>query len=115
MYGLSDGALKGGAIRLHPLGESGKLVVGEGVETSLSSAQYFDRPAWSCMNAVLLEQVEIPDIVTDLMIAGDNDATYTGQRAAFVRANKSVVVEHRKTAVMIPEKVGDDWNSVASC
>jgi putative DNA primase/helicase len=117
MYGLSEGSLKGGAIRLHPLesrGIVGELVVGEGVETSLSAAQYFDRPAWSCMNAVLLEQVEIPNIVTDLMIAGDNDATYTGQRAAFVRANKSVVVEHRKTTVMIPEKVGADWNSVAS-
>lgn len=114
MYRLFEGSLKGGSIRLYPLGKSGKLVIGEGIETSLSAAQYFDRPAWSCMNAVLLEQVEIPDIVNDLIVAGDNDSTYTGQRAAFIRANKSVVVEHRKTTVMIPEKVGDDWNSVAS-
>lgn len=114
MYGIAEGAIKGGAIRLHSLNGSHRLVVGEGVETSLSAAQYFDRPAWSCMTAGLLEQVEIPDIVTDLLIAGDNDATYTGQRAAYVRAKKSVVTEHRKTIVMIPDTVDTDWNSVAS-
>lgn len=113
MYGLSEGSLKGGAIHLHSLGPKGELLIGEGIETSLSASQHFYRPAWSCMTGVLLEQVDLPPTVTDLLVAGDNDNNYTGQKFAYARANRSVVIEHRKTRVEIPPEVDTDWNSVA--
>lgn len=113
IYGLPGRSLKGAAIRLHRIEASGKLAVGEGVESSLSASQLYHRPAWSCMNATLLARVELPAEVTDLLVAGDNDATYTGQSAAYSRARKSVVQEHRAlTRVAIPDGVDQDWNFV---
>lgn len=113
IYGLDKDSIIGGAIYLYPRNATGKLIAGEGIETSLSARLLFgERPTWACLNAQLLSQVTIPEGVNDLLIAGDNDSSYTGQKAAYTLANRSVVIEKRKATVVFPEEVDTDWNDV---
>jgi putative DNA primase/helicase len=80
-----QGALVGAACRLHdPV--DGKLLVGEGVITSLAAAELFKLPAWAAMTAWGLERFEPPPGITELFIAADNDTSFTGQAAACMLA-----------------------------
>jgi hypothetical protein len=61
---------------------SPRLIVGEGLETSLSALQMwgpsFD--AWSTLSTSGMAAVVIPDTITEVVIAADNE--YAGRQAA---------------------------------
>lgn len=84
------------------------LGIAEGIETALAASIRFGVPVWAATNAVLLEAWVPPPGVERVLIAGDNDASFTGQAAAFELARrlaqKGLVVDIR-----IPDRVGKDW------
>jgi putative DNA primase/helicase len=100
--------VSGGAVRLYPL--SPAIGIAEGVETALAASELFGVPVWACISAHGVETFEPPAGVERLTIFADNDASFTGQRAAFAAAfrvkRRGVSVE-----VRIPDKPGD-WLDV---
>jgi len=91
------------------LGEAGAtLGIAEGIETALAASKRFCVPVWAATNATLLEAWVPPGGVERVLIAGDNDASYTGQLAAYGLARRLVqkgfVVE-----VHLPVVAGRDW------
>lgn len=82
--------------------------VGEGIETALAASSRFGVPVWAATNAVLLEAWMPPAGVSAVLIAGDNDTSYTGQAAAFVLA-KRLRREGYAVEVQIPGVAGKDW------
>lgn len=104
--------LNGAAVRLAPMGESGVLGVGEGIETCLSAMLLENVPVWACLNAPLLEAFEPPTGCMHLHIFADNDDNFVGQAAAFALAKRMRMVKKLKVTVHMPKRVGDDWNDV---
>ena len=77
------------AIKLWPANTvSNRLVVGEGVETTLSAALHIPHrgraltPAWACMNAGNIADLPVLDGVETIIILVDNDPSGTGQNKA---------------------------------
>lgn len=101
---LPDGC----AIRLMPAAEV--MGVAEGIETAISASLLFDIPVWACVNGTLLAKWKPPAIAHEIVVFGDNDQNYTGQAKAYELANRLEVLFKRKAKVMIPPKIGDDWN-----
>lgn len=106
MYGLTQGGLNGSAIRLHPAGTVSRIIVAEGIETTLSVAQKYGLPAWACGSAGLMEVLEVPDAIKEVIIAGDNDASFTGQAAAYILA-KRLTRQGKSCTVLLPKEIGD--------
>ncbi|GAB3389179.1 DUF7146 domain-containing protein [Massilia agri] len=98
------------AVRLG--GGGATLGISEGIETALAASIRFGMPVWAATNAVLLEAWVPPQGVERVLIAGDNDASFTGQAAAFGLARrlakKGLVVD-----VQIPDGIGRDWADVS--
>jgi putative DNA primase/helicase len=91
------------------LGEAARCMgIAEGIETALAASRRFGVPVCAATNAVLLESWVPPAGVSEVLIAGDNDASYTGQSAAFALA-KRLVREGYTVEVQIPGAVGKDW------
>lgn len=112
---LMRGALPpGSAIRLFPSGPI--LGVAEGIETALAAHQLFGVPVWALLNALGIERFVIPEGVEKLLIFADRDATFTGERSAYILANRAVVQDKVLAEVHIPslqrERAKEDWNDV---
>jgi putative DNA primase/helicase len=105
------GLIRGGAIRLAAHDPKRELVVGEGVETTLSAMQLFGLPGWSAIYAGGLKTIELPPAVRHIIIATDNDASGAGQRNALA-AYERWAAEGRSVRLKIPPVVGDDFNDV---
>jgi putative DNA primase/helicase len=71
--GITHGVLRGGAVQLTPVGDSGELGLAEGVETALSATQLFGIPCWATLGAERLHQIELPSSVRRLHLFVDND------------------------------------------
>jgi len=101
------GDLKGSAIRLLP--PAGDLLgVAEGIETALACAQLHRIPTWSVINSSLMESWYPPEGVKRVVIFGDNDLSYTGQKSAYILANR-LWGKKFKVSVEIPDLPGHDW------
>lgn len=98
--------LNAGAVRLGEV--EAALGIAEGIETALAASRRFGVPVWAATNAVLLEAWVPPAGVERVLIAGDNDASYTGQAAAF-RLARRLVQEGLAVEIQIPGQVGKDW------
>ncbi len=102
------GGTCGGAVRLFPAGE--RLIIGEGIETSLAAAELLGAPAWAALNAGnLAGAITPPSDVREVMIAVDNDAP--GRRAAS-EALKRLRALGFVVKVALPDAPGDDFNDV---
>jgi putative DNA primase/helicase len=107
---------KGGCIRLFGTKDQNRLIVAEGIETALSVRARFYRthgiliPCWAAVNAKAMENMALPEHLTNIMIAGDSDASFTGQKAAMCLANRLTVHDKRQVKVMLPEKLETDFN-----
>ena len=107
----SLGSLAGGAIRL---GEprDGRLLVGEGIETTAAAALVLDwsGSAWAALSTSGLCAVEIPEHIRHVTIAADRNAKGGGQLAAAALAER-LMEEGRSASVELPPFVGD-WCDV---
>lgn len=101
----------GGAVRLASAAE--EMGICEGVETALSCAKMFNVPTWAALDARHLETWEPPPQCKLLHVFGDHDGPpyYTGERAAYILANR---VAHRKIRPMVhlPPEPKTDWNDI---
>lgn len=98
--------LQTSAVRLGAI--SPRLGIAEGIETALAAARRFGLPVWAATNATLLEAWVPPKGVTSVLIAGDNDASCTGQAAAYSLARR-LAREGYAIEVQIPSTAGKDW------
>lgn len=74
--------ITGGCVRL---GEPEKhLCIAEGIETALAAWAITSVPAWATISAHGMEEFKsLPRHVTSVIVCADNDASFTGQGAAF--------------------------------
>jgi putative DNA primase/helicase len=71
----------------------------------------FNVPCWAALNAGLLQEWTPPANVTTVFVFGDNDASSTGQAAAYVLARR-LKAKGIAAIVEIPPNVDEDWNDV---
>ena len=103
--------LVGSAIRLFPVGDDGKLGIAEGIETAISAYQLSDIPTWSVISTSLMESFVPPPEAKIIVIFSDNDANFSGQKAAYRLANKLYSSPHNRIVdVQIPDL--EDWNDM---
>ena len=98
--------LNTGSVRLSEV--ASRIGIAEGIETALAASIRFQTPVWAATNAVLLEAWVPPVGVTDVLIAGDNDESCTGQAAAFALA-KRLRRDGYTVEVQIPDATNRDW------
>jgi putative DNA primase/helicase len=105
------GAVKGGYIQLALLDDdkpTEKLIVGEGVETTLSAMQISDLPGVSALSAGNMPGV-MPPSWQELIIAADNDDP--GQKGAKALAERMAQPGHI-VRIATPPAPANDWNDV---
>lgn len=100
------GVMNGGAVRLFDPAD-GTLGIAEGIETAIAANQVVGIPTWAALNAGLLAAWVPPDEVRRVVIFGDSDVNFTGQRAAYELANR--IHADRIVEVEFPPD-GKDWN-----
>ncbi len=102
----------GSAVRLgNP--EGGKLLVTEGLESAISAGEIHNCPAWALINADRMRAWVPPQGINHVIIAGDNDKSFTGQYSAYCLAQRLVCqFKIPKVEVSIPMQLGVDWNDV---
>ena len=94
------------------LAEPGPVMgIAEGIETALSASRLFGLPVWAALTANRLAVWVPPPEAREVVVFGDNDASYTGQEAAFHLA-KTLTTGGLSVRVEVPSKVGTDWNDV---
>ena len=104
------GKLSGGAVRLCDGFGEGVLIVGEGVETSLSASEALNAPAWSALTAGNLARFEPPHWVRRLIIAADRGPAgeATAETLAARMAERGLVTE-----IAFAPDAYPDWNDWA--
>lgn len=100
----------GGAVRLGD-GYGYVMGVSEGIETALSVTALFDVPCWAAVSACGLAKFKWPEGVRELLICGDNDASFAGQSAAYQLAHRAQCSGLGVT-IEFPKHEGCDWNDV---
>jgi hypothetical protein len=101
-----NGVIKGGAIRLMAHDPGVDLIVGEGIESSLSASTIFDLPCWAAGSAGGLKAVELPSEVRRVLVAADRDASGAGQRNAVIAYDR-FRAEGRQVDIVAPPDTGD--------
>lgn len=101
-------SLEGSAIRLTEPYEI--MGIAEGIETALSCTLMFDVPTWSCISAGLMEKWTPPESCKKVVVFGDSDYSFTGQKSANTLANK-LYSKGYKVQTRFPPDFGD-WNNV---
>jgi len=84
------------------------LGIAEGIETALAATRRFSVPVWAATNATLLADWVPPPGVERVLVAGDNDPSFTGQSAAFSLARR-LARDGYQVEIRIPETEGKDW------
>ena len=116
----SLGSTAGGAVRLAEP-EHGRLLVGEGIESTAAAMALFDLPGWAALGTSGLRNVELPRCIRDVVIAADRDAGGEGQLAAVALAER-LEAEGRRVRIELPlygtrparisRSFVGDWNDV---
>lgn len=96
----------GSAVRLAPVAE--RMGIAEGIETALAATRRFNLPCWSALNAPLLMKWAPPTGVRQVVVFGDNDASATGQAAAWALV-RDLKRRGFDAQPMIPTTTGTDW------
>jgi len=93
-----------------------ELAITEGIETALAVHIATGRAVWAAYSASNLEKISVPGSVKRVFIYADNDASFTGQAAAFVLAKRLSASregqEGLKVKVFVPQRPGEDWADV---
>jgi putative DNA primase/helicase len=105
------GPVAGGAVRFGVPRPGVRLIVGEGIESTLSAAVPCGLPAWAALSAAGIEKLLLPPDATHVVIAADNDTKGRGQRAANDAAERWLG-EGRSVRVAMPPKPDSDFNDL---
>jgi putative DNA primase/helicase len=100
--------ITGSAIRLFEPSD-GLIGIAEGIETALACCHRFNVPTWATISATMMASFEPPKGIKKVIIFGDNDRSFTGQKAAFSLANRLTLQNKIDCEVEIPVKVGTDF------
>ncbi len=102
------GPCSGGAA--HLVGNTGPLVIAEGIETALSLPALYSNPAryWAALSAGGMKALELPQRHGDLFIAADGDPA--GSKAAEALGTRASRLGWSVKILTAPE--GKDWNDV---
>lgn len=98
--------MNGGSVRLYP-GKPEVIGVCEGIETAIAVHELYGVIVWPCLSAQLLQDWEPPDFVHTVRIYSDNDWNYTGQKAAYILANKLSLKPYELKVVVYVAKNND--------
>ena len=96
----SLGSTAGGAVRLGEP-EHGRLLVGEGIESTAAAMVLFDLPGFAAIGTGGLRAIELPEHVIDVVIAADRDAGGLQAAAALARRLEA---EGRDVEIRRPHK-----------
>lgn len=105
---LIFGHQKGHAIQLATPDTT--LLVGEGLESTASAANWFGHPAWALLNTANLATFRAPRGVQELIIAADHDAPGIAAAEACRSLNEAGGV---RCMIKIPVKPNTDWNDAS--
>jgi phage/plasmid primase-like uncharacterized protein len=102
------GMVAGAAVRLAPIAD--RLVIGEGIETSISAGLMLKAPAWAAISAPNLEfKLKLPDSIGEIIVAADHDGPgLKAARAALARWK----AEGRSVKIARPQTPGQDFNDL---
>ena len=106
-----------GVVKLWPVNGNGRLVVGEGVETTLAAATCITYrgaellPAWSAVAKGGLGRLPVLPNVRELVLLVDNDINGEGQKAA-QHCREIWNAAGRAVVPLIPKRKGWDFNDV---
>lgn len=103
---LSLGSVRGAAVHLAPAGPT--LLIGEGIETTLSVMQETDLPGWATLGTSNMLNVDLPAIVREVLIAADGDDP--GRDAARRAGHRWQRLGRRVRIMQAP--ADRDWNDV---
>jgi putative DNA primase/helicase len=101
------GPAKGCSIHLAPAAP--EMVIGEGIESTASAMKRYGLPGWAAGSTSFMEEMMLPDLVREVLITADNDASGAGERAA-IKAAHRFMVGGRRVEVVMPSEVGTDFN-----
>jgi len=101
-------SLSGAAIRLFAHGDV--LGIAEGPETAIAAYQMSGTPTWAVISTTLMEKFTPPAGVRRVVIYGDHDANFAGQKSAYATANR-LIGDGYDVEVKIPPEPGD-WLDV---
>jgi phage/plasmid primase-like uncharacterized protein len=96
------------AVRLHQAGH--RLLVGEGVMTTLSASRRFRLSGWALLSANNLAKWSAPPLVRHVVIAADWGAA--GETAAGVLQDR-LMSQGVSAEITLPPPGYGDWNDVA--
>jgi len=103
------GPIGGGAVRLARVDPDRELVIAEGIETTASVMLATGLPGWAALSAVGLRTLVLPPEARKVVIAADNDANRTGEKAAHAAAQRWLT-EGRRVRIATPPAPGTDFN-----
>lgn len=102
--------MKGAAIWLgRAVGD--QLVVGEGLETTLTGCAQFKCPGYAAISANNMEELIVPPHIERVIILADHDHSFTGQKAAFTLARR-LDNDGKEVDVYLPKDRGKDFNDL---
>jgi putative DNA primase/helicase len=105
------GLASGGAVCLGDVNPKDELVIGEGIESTLSYMQMHSLPGWAALSACGIKNLVLPPEARRVVIAADNDETGVGRMAALA-AMRRWAGEMRRVRIDVPPEPGTDWNDV---
>lgn len=85
--------------------------VTEGVENAFSVMEIAGVPTWALISAGQLEKFDWPQGLEELVIFGDRDSSFTGQKASYTLAYRAKSKGIR-VSVELPVHDDTDWNDV---
>jgi len=96
-------SMAGGAIRLFEP-RDGMIGIAEGIETALAVTELTKIPCWCVVSSSLMEGFEPPKEIKYVMIFADFDSNFTGQRAAYILANRLAIKNRIPAEVCLPKR-----------
>jgi len=100
----------GGFIRLGRVADA--VVIGEGIETTLSASESCGLPGLAAINSANLRAIQLPASVRRVVIAYDRDAKGVGELSANALAER-LWTEGRAPELLDPPEGCKDWNDAA--
>jgi len=105
------GLTSGGAVRLGAPHPGTELVVGEGIESTLSYMQLHNLSGWSALSASGITNLILPPEARSVVIAADHDKNQVSWKASIAAARRWGD-EMRRVRIDMPPEPGTDWNDV---